>query len=208
MKAYSALSVAEKLALSSDADGLLRAIKLEAAERGVLIPTPLSNDERSLVAASFSLPPDAVCVYELFGGASAYSAPTATGIAFRSKEQAERALAGALNLYSDGYGADERWSFGDPAKLSIMVRWVNNLPAKTFSAAPAALVEDRKPFEALCEECKADLESVLQSEYDQKVVQRARAEYLDLAGGDEEVAARFWAKAGKGEWPVKKEVVS
>ena len=61
--------------------------------------------------------------------------------------------------------------------------------------------EDTEKYEALLEKCTSKIASVRQEAYNQLIAKERQAEYLRLAGGDVEIAKRFWVKAESLAWP-------
>lgn len=189
---YYALTKEQRLSLTNEE--LFRVVKLEAVERGIPLPTTLSEELKQSDAKGFHVPPDAVRVFELMSVSSNYGSPTGTGIAFRTEEDALRALDGALAVFEDGYGDKKQMKLADPNKLGIRQTYLTRRPPSNYFTKLETLYEDTEKFDELCEECRADLETIRQDDYNRRVLQVQRAQYIELANGDESVAAAFWAK--------------
>jgi len=189
---YFALSSAEKLALTSEQ--LATAVKLEAIERGVEPPITLDNALRQADAQGFSLDSGMTQFYELLAATSNYGNPEPTGIAFRTREEAEAALKGAFNVCKEGYDAEAYWKMGDPNKLGVAIRWIGLNKSFGYWSKLEAYQQDTEAFDKVAEECRDDLSKVRQDDYNRRVLQVKRAEFLALANGDEAIARAFWGK--------------
>lgn len=195
---YSALTDEQKLALDSEA--MIVAVKLEAIHRGVKPPLKLEDAIRKSELTGFSMPPEAVTYYQIYAP-SQYSTPEPTGLAFTSLEAATRAIKGAIPIYEDGYGVEKRTKIGDPGKFEVRATWVSLSKPKYFSAGIEEFYQDDAEFDAIAEECSADLSAIRQREYDRLVNAQKRKEYLALAKGNLEIAQAFWAKAERTPFP-------
>ena len=202
-KRYTDLTVSEKLSLDSS-DGFINAVKIEAIQRGIKIPTTLSQAINSFPLTGFSIPPDAVMLYEICAPSS-YGEPKKTGVAFKTRDEAVRALQGAIPVYEDGYGATAQMKIGDSSKFEIREAYITFVKPASIVFSLEQLNEDTTAYDALLEECRKDLEAIRQNEYNKRVLQQKRAQYLDLAKGDESIARAFWAKVEGGEFPSKED---
>ncbi len=189
---YYALTREQKLALSSE--DLLQAVNLEAIERGISPPTRLSDQLRNIDPKGFTIPPEATRFFELLAPTNTYGNGERTGIAFQTEEQAKAALEHAFSVIEEGYDAKKGYKMGDPAKFGIRCVYVTNRPPQSYWTKLEALKEDTEKYDELCEECRADLEKVRQDDYNQRITQTQRAQYIELAGGNLEIAAAFWLK--------------
>lgn len=198
---YSDLSIAEKLSL--DSEGLLRAATLEAIDRGISPPTRLSDALNLKDAKGWWVPGDATKVYELVSKNRAYSEPLGTGIAFLTEDAAKAALTGAFAVVSDGYDAKKRYKLVDPIdSFEIRITHIVHTPAQGYWTKLKEFEDmDSVKFDEVIEECRADLEAARQKEYDSRVLQEQRKQYIELAGGDETIARAFWAKTKGSAFP-------
>jgi len=201
MKKYTDLSVSEKLTL--DDAGLCRASTLEAIDRGISPPTKLSDALQRTGARGWWMPADAHRMFEICAKERNYSEAKRTGIAFSTEEAALKALEGAYAVTEEGCDSKKVFKFSNPQD-SFEVRLVHmvNMPAKGYWTELTEMTEDNEKFDAVIEECRADLEIVRQREYDRAVLQDQRRQYLELANGDEAVATAFWSKTKHTPWPV------
>lgn len=198
MKRYFDNTREEKLAFSEP--DLNSAINLEAVERGIAIPVSLENLLKQHPFVGFTTPGDAVFFYEVCCPQS-YGSGKPTGLCFKTIEEARNAIQNGLAIESDGYGINNRQKviYGD---FVIREVFISLTKPKTFAiAVEEAESAGGEGYNKLCEECCKDLQGLRQAEYDQQVNQRKRQEYIALAGGDEEIAKRFWNKSERGEFP-------
>ena len=93
-----------------------------------------------------------------------------------------------------GYDAKKGHQMGDPEKFGIRCVYVTNRTPQSYWTKLEALKEDTEKYDELCEECRVDLEKVRQDDYNQRITQTQRAQYLELAGGNADIAAAFWLK--------------
>jgi hypothetical protein len=196
---YTSLTDAQKLALNSEE--FLIAVKLEGIDRGIKPPLTLENALRQSEMQGFSMPPDAVFFYEIIAPKS-YSAER-TGVCFKTIEEAQRAIQGAFGIYQDGYGATASDRLADASGFQIRQVWISHTKPKQYWTKLEEFMQDDKEFEALCDECRNDLQALRQREYDKAVALRKRAEYMALAKGSAEIAAAFWAKTERTEFPTE-----
>lgn len=197
---YFKIPEAERLSLT-DAD-LIIAIKLEAIDRGIDLPTSLDESLQRSGAKGFSIPADTSKVFEICAKTSTYGSADRTGIAFQSLEAAQRALEGAFAIVSEGYDARKKSLLVNPFEsFEIRVAHLLYTPEKGYWTKLTELTENSESFDQLCEECRSDLERVRQKDYDRRVLQVQRKEYLSLAGGNVEIARAFWAKTKHTSFP-------
>ena len=195
MKRYFDLTKEEKLALGTPE--FTDAVKLEAVHRG--IKPPLTMDEKINQGAfpSFSYPKETTVFYELMRPDDYRQDPT--GVCYRTIEEAQAALKNVFSLKEDRYSK---------VKLKVISgEWsIRAVHVGTGRAAESPTVEDYAQddtaFDALLTECNKDWSDIAQAEYDAKVNATKRAEYMRLAGGNEDIAKAFWAKTEKTDWPT------
>lgn len=195
MKRYFDLTKDEKLALGTPE--FTDAVKLEAVHRG--IKPPITMDERLNQGAypSFTYPKDTTVFYELMRPDTYQQ--SATGVCFRTLEEAQAALKNVYAVKEDRY-----------SKIVMQVitgEWsIRAVHVGSGRAAKAIAVEDYAQddtaFDALLDECQKDWGGIAQAEYTAKANATKKAEYMRLAGGNEDIAKAFWAKTEKTEWPT------
>lgn len=200
MKRYFDHTKEEKLTLSHD--DFHASVKIEAIERGIKPPITLDNILKQQPFMGFNLPPDTAFFYEIMVPGQ-FRDGTPTGLAFKTIEEARAAMTNAVAIHEEGCGADKRQKicYGE---FSVREVYITLTKSKTFACAVEELTsgEDELEFNKLCEECSNDLQTLRQEDYNREVTERKRAEYLSLAGGDEEIAKRFWAKTERAEFPT------
>lgn len=197
-KRYYEYSEAERVALTPEQT--LDAVKIEAISRG--IRPPLASDEALASAgyAGFQIPANSARVFEVVNTAG-YS--RGTGLVYKTLEEAERAIIGGLGV-GETYRAGKTVTVLQDAVLSVQTRYVGVTETTSFLTKLQEYVEaeaDVTAFEKLSEECRDDQARIKQAAYDKAVRSRKRAEYLQLARGDEAIAAAFWRKVESGEFP-------
>ena len=201
VRRYFDLTTAERLSLN-DAN-FIRSIELEAAHRGVQLPTKLDDAMNLAGAKGFNIPGDASKVYELCARKTSYGTPERTGIAFLTEEAAKKALEGAVAVSESGYDVNRKLAIQNPYEsFEVRIGHIIHTPQKGYWTKLVELTEDTEKFDKLCEECREDLQTIRQAAYDAQVTQQRRARYLELANGDEAVAANFWRNAFGTEFPA------
>lgn len=192
-KRFFELSNAEMMAL--DSDGLNTAIRIEAIERGIQPPVTLSEQLRNSEWIGYQKPAEALQVWEIHVK-SRYNYEQ-TGVAYRSKEEAERAMEGLMTI-ERGYGNEAPKLKSNEPRLVC----VNISVARSSQKAVAfeEFTQDTEAFDKVVDECVEHLGRLRQREYNTKVRAEKKTEYLRLAGGNEQVARNFWAKVETSAW--------
>lgn len=197
---FTSLTPAQLLALTSDDFNL--AVRLEALERGIRPPVPLSEALKKSEWRGFRAPADFVEVWSV-AILSGYGTSRETGIAYLDKAQAEAALVGMVRLEESRTSRGDKFmKICDAHPTIVCVR----VPGRAEIVRPVGIEEyyqDDTDFLSLVEECRAAWNDALQKDYDRKVALERKAEYLRLAGGDAGVAERFWNKVEKTPWPAE-----
>lgn len=201
MKRYYEYTETERTQLTDDL--FYDAVKLEAISRGIKVPIPQAQALKNIGYVGFQIPPDAIRLYEICSGEQ-YGGAKGTGICFSSEEAARGALAGAVLVYEDGYGATARIKISSK-EPSIALRYVGGGSTKSFQSR----IEESddfdviEEFETLAAGCKDDCARIRQESYNTAVRTQKRAEYLRLAQGNEQIAAGFWTKVETGTFPTQ-----
>lgn len=194
---FSELTVAQLLTV--DNETLNDAIRLEAIHRGIAPPVTLSEAIRSSEWVGYQRPAEAMTVFEIVYPGQ-YNHQTESGIAYLNKESAENAMQGMVFVIRESYPT--KVSLGTAAP-SIRQTVIGVSLSESKGVKFEEFVErDKKEFDALVLECMELVSSARQDDYNRRVMIERRAEYLRLAGGNEEIAAAFWAKAERTEWPA------
>lgn len=195
---YTALSAAEKLALTSEE--LDRAIQIEAAERGVVIPITLDEALRSseFQHLRHQIPAEAVAFYEIVTPGSYSSSDS--GVFYRTEAEAERALEGACRVYEEGYGNSKKLKISQ-GDFAVQKKWRSVSKGEQLVKALESFQQDLEPYEDLVKEIQDDLSELRQAKYNEGVRTAKRDKFLELAGGDVEIAKRFWSNTESAAWP-------
>ena len=169
------------------------AIRIEAIERGIKPPIPLSDALRRSEWRGFQYPGDSLEVFEI---TCEYHN---SGIGYLDKALAEKALQGMVRIEYSSYSTPRTTvSNRDMAITSRRVttdaHWQKHSKFEEYT-------QDDTAFQAVVEECLARHSKVRQDEYTRRVRAERKVEYLRLANGDEEVARRFWARSEGTVWP-------
>lgn len=197
-KSYSNLTSAEKLALSSD--DFVRAVKIAAIDHGYKLPLTLEQTINNFNITGFNLPAESVEFFEIVTQ-NTYGGINGTGIAFKTHDEAVKALKGAIPLYNDGYGATLKKKIGDANLMSVRSTWVTFVNGQSVGFKLDEFNESTDDYDKFFEECREDLQQIRQNEYNRRVLQQKRKEYMKLANNDESVARAFWVKVEGIEFP-------
>lgn len=194
---YFDLSEAQKLALTQQQ--FEDSVKIEAIHRGIKPAITLPEAIRQHEFVGYHLPAEAVLLHEIVVSKN-YGGLEATGIAYSTPEAARKALEGAYHIDSEGYGATAKRVIKE-CELTIREVRLTLFEPKQWNAAVKEFLEDAEPFTNLLDECTADLSEIRSNDYLRKIRANKRAEYLRLAGGNEDVAKAFWGKTEGSAWP-------
>lgn len=173
------------------------AIRLEAIDRGIKPPIPLSEALRLSEWKGYTHPGDRVVVYMIRIGGK-YSTRNDTGLAYLKREDAERALNGTVSVDQDY--TTKAWKMHD-ASPDIVEVAIGADPANQKWAKFEEYTQDDSAFDAVAKECVERQSAVNQAAYNRRVNAERKAEYLRLANGDEQIARNFWDKAERTTWP-------
>jgi hypothetical protein len=179
--------------LGIDNDTLNNAIRIEAIQRGVKPPIPISEALRSSEWRGYEKPAEAIKVYRLRQGWHT------TDFGWLDESKAQAALEGVIKIEKLNY-RDDHLKIGT-SEVTVEAVWVGVSKGEQKAAKFEEFYEDTTDFDKLRDECLDRLSRVRQEAYDAKVRTEKRAEYLRLAGGDEAIAKAFWGRVEGGEWP-------
>lgn len=206
MKRYHELTQKEKLALKGDE--IRQSIVLEAIDRGIKPPLDLGDMINKHGFTGFSIPSSTVRFFEITIPGQ-YGSPSGSGLAYKTEEEAKRALEGAICLYEDGYGSEKKnkVSNSPPSYAATFIGLDNS---KYFSAKFEEYSQEANDveYEKISKEIRAELDLLWQERYNVEVAQRKRSEYIKLADGNLEIAAAFWAKTERTDFPDEEAVVA
>lgn len=179
--------------LGIDNETLNNAIRIEAIQRGVKPPIPISEALRQSEWRGYEKPAEAIKVYRLRQGY--YT----TDFGWLDESNAQAALDGLVKIEKVGY-KDGHLKICAP-DVAVETVWVGVTKAEQKAAKFEEFYEDTTAFDTVRDECLERFAAVRQAAYDAKVRSEKRAEYLRLAGGDEAIAKAFWGRVEGGEWP-------
>ena len=198
MQKYTLLTTEEKLAL--DHATFLKAVKLECIDRGIKPQITIEDAIRRTEYVGFQINPEHVSVFEVLRPGK-YNDSKATGLCYLDRNLAEKALNGAVSCEEDGYGENKRTVINS-GEFSIAERFISLNKMKNVQTKIEEFFQDDTEVDTVAEECRLDLQTLRQSEYDTRIRNRKKAEYLHLANQDETIARAFWAKTEGTEWPA------
>lgn len=179
--------------LGIDNETINNAIRVEAIQRGVKPPIPISEALRSSEWRGYEKPPEAIKVYRLRQGWNA------TDFGWLDEAKAHAALEGLVKIEKIDYKDDHLRVCGSEVTVEAVLVGVNKGHHK--AAKFERFYEDTTDFDKVCDECLDRLSRVRQDAYNARVRTEKRSEYLRLAAGDEAIAKAFWARVEGGEWP-------
>jgi len=179
--------------LGIDNETLNNAIRIEAIQRGVKPPIPISEALRQSEWRGYEKPAEAIKVYRLRQGY--YT----TDFGWLDEAKAQAALDGLVKIEKVSY-KDDNLKICTP-DVAVETVWVGVTKAEQKAAKFEEFYEDTTAFDTVRDECLERFAAVRQAAYNARVRSEKRAEYLRLAGGDEAIAKAFWGKVEGGEWP-------
>lgn len=197
MKSFFQLSRNEIINLTNEE--LNDFIRLEAIERGIKPPIPLSEALRRSEWLGYQKPAEAIKVFRLRQGW--YS----SDFGWLDEAKAHAALEGLVKIEKVNY-KDDSLRICSP-EVTVETVWVGVSKHEQKAAAFEAFYEDTTEFEKVRDECLEKCSEVRQQAYNAKVRAERKAEYLRLAGGNEEIAKNFWSKAEGTTWPTSDEIL-
>jgi hypothetical protein len=198
MKAFSQLSRNEILDLTNEE--LNDSIRLEAIERSIKPPITLSEALRRSEWRGYQKPAEAIKVFRLRQGW--YT----TDFGWLDEAKAVAALDGLVKIEKIGYKDDNLKIVNSDVNVETVFVGVSKGEQK--AAAFEAFYEDTTEFDKVRDECIEKYSAVRQEAYNAKVRAERKAEYLRLAGGNEEVAKNFWSKTEGTTWPTDEEILT
>ena len=198
MKAFSQLSRNEILDLTNDE--LNDSIRLEAIDRNIKPPITLSEALRRSEWRGYQKPGEAIKVFRLRQGW--YT----TDFGWLDEAKAVAALDGLVKIEKIGYKDDNLKIVNSDVNVETVFVGVSKGESK--AAKFMEYFDDSTEFDKVSEECIEKYSAVRQEAYNAKVRSERKAEYLRLAGGNEEVAKNFWSKTEGTTWPTDEEILT
>jgi hypothetical protein len=196
MKPFFQLSRNEILDLNNEE--LNDAIRLEAIDRNIKPPITLSEALRRSEWRGYQKPGEAIKVFRLRQGW--YT----TDFGWLDEAKAVAALDGLVKIEKIGYKDDNLKIVNSDVNVETVFVGVSKGESK--AAKFMEYFDDTTEFDKVTEECLDKYSAVRQQAYNTKVRAERKAEYIRLAGGNEEIAKNFWAKAEGTSWPTDEEV--
>lgn len=196
MKPFPQLTRSEVLNLTNEE--LNDAIRLEAIERSIKPPIQLSEALRRSEWRGYQKPAEAIKVFRLRQGW--YT----TDFGWLDEAKAIAALDGLVKIEKIGYKDDSLKIVNSDVNVETVFIGVSKHESK--AAKFMEYFEDTTEFDKVRDECLEKYSDARQQAYNAKVRSERKAEYLRLAGNNEEIAKAFWAKAEGSPWPTDDEV--
>jgi hypothetical protein len=195
MKAFAQLTRSEVLNLTNEE--LNDAILLEAVDRGIKPPLSMSEALRRSEWRGYTKPAEAVKVFALRVGYYR------SEFAWLDEAKAHAALEGLVkvekNYNPEGFKIVT-------AEAAVETVWIGVNAGESKAAKFEEYSQDDREFNKVRDLCLELYSSIRQQDYNARVRAERKTEYLRLAGGSEEIAKAFWAKAEGTSWPVDTEI--
>jgi hypothetical protein len=196
MKPFPQLTRSEVLNLTNEE--LNDSIRLEAIERGIKPPITLSEALRRSEWRGYQKPAEAIKVFRLRQGW--YT----SDFGWLDEAKAQAALDGLVKIEKVNYN-NESLKIGRP-EVTVETVWIGVDPAESKAAKFEEYAQDDAGFNEVRDLCLELYGAIRQEAYNARVRAERKAEYLRLAGDNEEIAKAFWAKAEGTAWPSDDEV--
>jgi len=196
MKPFSQLTRNETIDLTNEE--LNDAIRLEAIERGMKPPVTLSEALSRSEWRGYTKPAESIKVFTLKIGYHS------SNFGFLDEKLAERALEGMVCVEEKTY-SNPRIKITQE-RPEVVTKFVGVEAGSQKAAKFEEYTQDDTEFVKVRDECLEKYSEVRQQAYNAKVRAERKTEYLRLAGGSEEIAKKFWAKAEGTAWPTAEEL--
>lgn len=196
MKPFSQLTRNETIDLTNEE--LNDAIRLEAIERGMKPPVTLSEALSRSEWRGYTKPAESIKVFTLKIGYHS------SNFGFLDEKLAERALEGMVCVEENTY-SNPRIKITQE-RPEVVTKHVGVEAGSQKAAKFEEYTQDDTEFVKVRDECLEKYSEVRQQAYNAKVRAERKTEYLRLAGGSEEIAKKFWAKAEGTAWPTAEEL--
>jgi hypothetical protein len=196
MKPFSQLTRNETIDLTNEE--LNDAIRLEAIERGMKPPVTLSEALSRSEWRGYTKPAESIKVFTLKIGYHS------SNFGFLDEKLAERALEGMVCVEENTY-SNPRIKITQE-RPEVVTKFVGVEAGSQKAAKFEEYTQDDTEFVKVRDECLEKYSEVRQQAYNAKVRAERKTEYLRLAGGSEEIAKKFWAKAEGTAWPTAEEL--
>jgi len=197
MKPFSQLSRNEILDLTNEE--LNDAIRLEAIERGIKPPITLSEALRRSEWRGYQRPAEAIKVFCIRSGYHR------SEFAWLDEAKAQAALDGLVKVEKTYNPEGDKIT---SAEISIETVLIGVDRGKNKAAKFEEYYQDDTKFNEVIDFCLERYQAMRQQAYNARVRAERKSEYLRLAGGNEEIAKNFWAKAEGTPWPTDEEILN
>lgn len=175
-------------------DQLNDAIRIEAIHRGINPPITLPEALRRSEWRGYQKPAEAIKVFALKCGY--HTSP----FGWLDEALAQRAIEGMIGIEDSSYPTPHTKIKTDIPE--IVTKWIGVEKSSEKASKFTEYVDEKQDeFDKLRDECIERFSSVRQSAYNVQVNLTKKAEYLRLAGNNEEVAKAFWSKVERSVWP-------
>lgn len=190
MKPFPQLTRSEVLNLTNEE--LNDAIRLEAIERGIKPPITLSEALRRSEWRGYTKPAESLKVFALRVGYYR------SEFAWLDEAKAHAALEGLVKVEKNYQPSGFKIVTAEAAVETV---WIGVDASESKAAKFEEYSQDDKEFNLVRDLCLELYSSIRQQDYNARVRAERKTEYLRLAGGNEEIAKAFWAKAEGTSWP-------
>jgi len=196
MKPFSQLTRNEILDLTNEE--LQDSIRLEAIERNIKPPITLPEALRRSEWRGYTKPAEAIKVWTLKVGYHS------SNFGFLDEQLAAKAIEGMICIEESSYSHPKIKITSDTPE--VVLKYVGVDVGSQKAAKFEEYTQDDTEFVKVRDECLEKYSEVRQQAYNAKVRAERKTEYLRLAGGSEEIAKKFWAKAEGTAWPTAEEL--
>ena len=185
---------ADEELLTLNNEQLNDAIRIEAIQRGINPPITMPEALRRSEWRGYQKPAEAIKVFALKAGYSS------SGFGWLDESLAQRALEGMVIVEDTTYPTPHSKIKGDVPVVEI--KWVGVEKSSEKAAKFEEYLDEKvEEFNKLRDECLERFSLVRQAAYNVQVNLTKKAEYLRLAGGDQDIARAFWVKVERSTWP-------
>jgi hypothetical protein len=198
MKPFSQLIRNEIIDLTNEE--LNDSIRLEAIERSIKPPITLSEALRRSEWRGYTKPAEAIKVWTLKIGYHS------SRFGFLDEQLAAKAIEGMICIEENSYSHPKIKITSDTPE--IVLKYVGVEAGSQKASKFEEFTQDDTEFNKVRDECLEKHSEVRQQAYNAKVRSERKAEYLRLAGGNEEVAKNFWSKTEGTTWPTNEEILT
>jgi hypothetical protein len=198
MKAFGQYSDQELLTLTNEE--INDAIRITAIERGIKPPISLSEAIHRSEWRGFEFNGDGMTFFRVRSTVG-YS-ESASPFCYLTEEAARASTIGMFAVKDEGYGPNAKKVVHE-VEPSIERVFVPSQASRSKALKFEEYYQDDKDFDAVVTECTDRLSKARQDDYNKRVYGERKKEYMRLAGGNEEIAKAFWAKAERTDWPVE-----